>query len=339
MFVLSWAFPLLAPEPFGQDDLQLRAHTRDGQRSCKLVEMPNGPSIRQQPLVSIVTPSLNAASFIEKTIESVLRQDYPSVEYIVMDGGSSDGTLEILDRYRDRLRYSSEPDAGAADAVNRGFLKTHGSIFAWLSADDVYYPGAISAAVARLSSYPSAGAVYGEAMWIDDQDAPLGRYPSEAPFRKEMLERECCICQPSSFMRREAFAAAGMLDVRLRFAFDYDLWIRMSRSYELAAVQDLLAMSRMHPGNLTLGQRRRALEETIQMLRQHYGYVPLSWIYSYLNFFRNGTDQFFQRMPRSPRIFLSSLWLGTYYNRLHIWRYWREWASNFTLGLKERIFG
>lgn len=278
-----------------------------------------------QPLVSVVTPCLNAARFIEKTIESVLGQDYAPLEYIVMDGGSSDGTLEILDRYRDRLQYFSRVDAGAADAVNRGFLASRGSVFAWLSADDVYAPGAIRAAVAHLRSHPEAAAIYGEAMWIDEQGSPIRRYPTVAPFQKQMLANDCGICQPACFLRREAFEAAGMLDASLRFAFDYDLWIRLSRSRGLAAVPNLLAMSRMYASNITLGRRRMGFQETIRIVREHFDYVPFSLVYCYLSFLRDGRDQFFQPLRPSPVVFLASFFAGSYYNRRHLWRYWREW--------------
>src|SRR6266545_6693676 len=105
-----------------------------------------------QPLVSIITPSLNQAAFIAAAIESVLMQDYPSIEYIVVDGGSSDGTLEILKRYGDRVRWISEPDAGQSDAIDKGVRLTHGEILAWLNADDLYLPRAVSAAVAALAA-------------------------------------------------------------------------------------------------------------------------------------------------------------------------------------------
>ena len=291
-----------------------------------------------QPLVSVVTPCLNAAGFIERTIRSVVDQDYDAVEYIVIDGGSTDGTLEILDGYRGRLRYFSAPDAGVADAVNRGFLKTQGSIFAWLSADDLYYPGAIAAAVARLASCPEAAAIYGQANWIDTHGAPLGRYPTVIPYRKQMLERECSICQPACFMRREAFESVGMLNPRLRFTFDYDLWIRLAQSHRLAAVDDLLAMSRMHPRNLTLSQRRAALHESIRLLQQHYEYVPLNWIYCYLSFLRDGRDQFFEPLQPSIAVFLWSFWAGSYYNFHRPWDFWREWFANVPVGLR-RIRG
>lgn len=278
-----------------------------------------------EPLVSIVTPCLNAARFVRKTIDSVLSQDYPQLEYIVMDGGSRDGTLEILEEYRGRLRFFSAPDKGVADAVNRGFLQAHGSILAWLSADDLYYPGAVRTAVARLSAHPDAAAVYGEATWIDEEGRPLRRYPTGIPYRKEMLAHECCVCQPSCFMRREAFEAVGMLDPRLRFVFDYDLWIRLSQSYRMVVTPELLAMSRMHSANLTLGQRGGVLRESIEVLQGHYQYVPLNWIYCYLSFLRTGTDQFFGGFRSAPATFLFSFFAGSLYNRRHLGRFWSEW--------------
>jgi len=117
-----------------------------------------------EQLVSIVTPSFNSAQFIERTIQSVLAQDYPRIEYIVMDGGSTDGTVEILERYRARLSFVSARDNGAAEAINRGFARASGSIFAWLNADDTYLPGAVAAAVSALASCPEAAAVYGEGL-------------------------------------------------------------------------------------------------------------------------------------------------------------------------------
>src|SRR4051794_35635564 len=120
-----------------------------------------------EPLVSIVTPCLNSAPYIERTIESVLAQDYPRIEYTVMDGGSTDGTLAVLERYGGRLRHVSAPDGGAADAINKGLARSQGSIVAWLNADDEYLPGAVSLAVRELLGRPDAAVVYGEGVWID----------------------------------------------------------------------------------------------------------------------------------------------------------------------------
>jgi len=283
------------------------------------------------PLVSIVTPAFQARRFIEETIESVLGQDYPHIEYVVMDGGSSDGTRELLARYGKRLQYVSEPDNGAADAINRGFERTRGAIFAWLNADDLYLPGAVSTAVRRLSEMPECAVVYGEGKWIDEYGGDLGRYPVRMPYRREDFERECGICQPAAFMRREAFQTVGMLRPELLFTFDYDLWIRLAREHQFAAVPDVLAASRMHRDNKTLGSRNGVFEENIGLLKQHYGYVPVNWVYGYLAYQRDGRDQFFEPLRHSAAMYLSSLPAGIRYNWHHPWRYLREWGSRLTL--------
>ncbi len=151
----------------------------------------------EQPLVSVITPSLNMGRFIRPTIESVLGQDYPRLEYIVMDGGSSDDTLYILKSYAGRIACFSEPDLGAADAVNRGFRRAQGSVLAFLNADDTYLPGAIAAAVGALQSHPEAAVVYGNAHWVDAAGRTLGRYPTRA-FDAALLAQECFICQPAT---------------------------------------------------------------------------------------------------------------------------------------------
>ena len=291
----------------------------------------------QGPLVTIVTPCLNAAAFIARTVESVLNQDYPHIEYIVMDGGSSDGTVDVLEAWRGRLECISAPDGGAADAINRGFLRSHGTIFGWLNADDTYQPGAISAAVRSLVSTPEAAVVYGQGVWTDAEDRVLGPYPTVSPYDAAHWERECFICQPAAFMTRGAFEAAGMLDPDLRSSFDYDLWIRLSRGNLFVAIPEILAASRMHPGNKSLGQRRQVFQESIRLLQRHFGFVPVSWIYGYLSFLRDGRDQYFQPLRHSALTYLASLPVGSCYNYKHAWRYWREWASNITARNLKRI--
>jgi glycosyltransferase involved in cell wall biosynthesis len=293
--------------------------------------------MEQGPLVTIVTPCLNAAPFIARTVESVLNQDYPHIEYIVMDGGSSDGTVDVLEAWRGRLEWASAPDGGAADAINRGFLRSHGTIFGWLNADDTYRPGAISAAVRSLVSTPEAAVVYGQGVWTDAEDRVLGVYPTVSPYDAAHWERECFICQPAAFMTRRAFEAVGMLDPHLQSAFDYDLWIRLSRGHLFVAIQEILAASRMHPGNKSLGQRRQVFQEAIRLLRRHFGFVPVSWIYGYLSFLRDGRDQYFQPLRHSAPTYLASLPVGSCYNYKHVWRYWREWASNITARNLKRV--
>ena len=181
------------------------------------------------PLVSIITPTYNMAKYLSETIESVLAQDYPNIEYIVVDGGSTDGSLEILERYQGRLRYFSEPDRGPSDAAAKGFRQARGEIFAWLNADDTYLPGAVRTRRRvscrhirkRMSSTAKAGGSMKAARII-------GRYPT-LPFDPKILERECFICQPAAFIRAEAYRRCE-LDPAITQAFDYDLWIRMAKA-------------------------------------------------------------------------------------------------------------
>lgn len=295
----------------------------------------SGQNVREQPLVSVVTPSYNMAIFLPDAIESVLSQDYLAIEYIVMDGGSQDGTLAILERYKDRLRYVSQPDRGATDAVNRGFRLTRGEIFAWLSADDLYYPGAVRAAVAYLLAHPEAGAVYGEACWIDAVGNYLGPYPTR-PCDALRLEQECQICQPACFVRREVFESAGMLDTSLHFAFDYDLWIRIARRHRFGYIPDRLAASRMHPQNKTLVQRPKALRESMEVLRRHYSYIPPSWVYTYCRHLLDPRAQCLQPVRPSALAYCLSLPVGWLRNPRRLWRYWREWAAPLIERLRHR---
>ena len=163
------------------------------------------------------------AQHLPATIESVLSQDYPRIEYIVVDGGSTDGSLEILGRYHDRLRWHTGKDKGPSDAAHRGFLEARGEVFAWLNADDIYLPGAVRTGVEYLAAHPDIDVVYGEAYWIDDQGAVIRRYPT-LPFDPKVLERDCFICQPASFIRASSYKGCG-LDPDVARSFDYDLWI------------------------------------------------------------------------------------------------------------------
>lgn len=249
-----------------------------------------------------------------------------------MDGGSNDGTLQILERYRDRLQFVSAPDDGAPDAINRGFRRSRGSIFNWIGSDDLYLPGAIRAAVERFNDAPHAGVVYGGGVWIDEEGKELGDYPVAQPFDAAMLARECPLCQPAAFMRREVFEAAGLLRPELHFTFDYDLWIRLSKICRFEYLSRPLAASRMHRANKTLGSRTAVFKENIELLRRHFGYVPLNWVYGYLTYLRDGRDQFFDKLEHSPWTYLMSLPAGLKYNYRHPWRYWREWSGKLSAG-------
>ena len=284
-------------------------------------------SALDQPLVSIVTPCFNAAKFIEETIQSVLAQDYPRTEYIVMDGGSTDGTVEILKRYQQHLQWISEPDRGAADAINRGFAISHGEIFAYLNADDLYLPGAVTTAVRSFEG----DAVYGGAWWIDEAGERLAPYPVR-DFDSELLARECFICQPASFIRRDAFENVGGMDPELSLTFDYEFWMRLAKTHDIRRVDGTLALSRMHRTNKSLGQRAGVFRETFYILRRHYGYVPFPWIYAYLCYRADGRDQFFEPFQPSVLRYLESLPKGLAENPTAMGRYFVEWFRVMSWG-------
>ncbi len=199
-----------------------------------------------QPLVTIVTPSYNQGAYLEATIRSVLEQDYPNLEYLVVDGGSSDNSVEIIRRHADRITWwVSEKDAGQSDAINKGLRRARGEIVGWLNSDDVYEPGAVSAAVAAFKAAPGAGLVYGDARSID----PAGRQFNlmrARPYDLVDLLAYSIICQPASFMRREVLDAAGHLQADYHLLMDHLLWIRMAQRAALVYVPQVWASARYH---------------------------------------------------------------------------------------------
>ena len=281
-------------------------------------------TVADSPLVSIVTPSYNMAGFIRAAIESVLTQDYTPIEYIVIDGESTDGTIEILESYRGHLQYVNEKDLGPADAIHKGFAKAGGEILAWLNADDTYEPGAVRYAVEYLTAHPQADVLYGEGWWIAPDGHPIRPYPTQ-PFDAGVLERDCFICQPATFLRSSAYRGC-QIDREMKFSFDYDLWIRMSKQEcRFVYAPRHLANTRMHPDSLTLGKRREVFHASMRLLRRHYGHVPFSWVFGYAALRIDGRDQFFEPLRPSIWKYLLSLPLGIWLNRSRPLRFFREW--------------
>lgn len=230
------------------------------------------------PSFAVITPSFNQGPFIERTIQSVVSQDVAGVDYLVVDGGSTDDTVATLSRYASRLRFVSEPDRGQAHAVNKGIAGTAGDVIGWLNSDDVYYPGALRAVQRYFGAHPDVDVVYGQADHIDAADRILEPYPSE-PWSPSRLVERCFLCQPAVFFRRRVIERLGGLDERLHFCLDYELWLRFaSADVGVGFLPRRLAGSRMYASNKTLGQRVRAHAETNDMLRRHLGTVPDRWL-------------------------------------------------------------
>jgi glycosyltransferase involved in cell wall biosynthesis len=266
------------------------------------------------------------AQFLPQTIESIFSQDYPNLEYIVADGGSTDGTLDLLRGYGDRLRWFSEPDRGPSDAAWKGFRQATGDIFIWLNADDTFLPGAIHTAVAYLQAHPEIDIVYGEGWWIDEQGAVISRYPT-LPFDASVLERDCFICQPTSFMRASAYRRCE-LDPAVNGSFDYDLWIRMAKAgLRFAAVPQYLANSRMHRGGYSLRERADVFRASMGLLQRHYGYIPLNWILGFTAFRLDGRDQFFEPLRPTLWKYLASLPVGLWKNPRKPLKFLGEWLA------------
>jgi glycosyltransferase involved in cell wall biosynthesis len=175
----------------------------------------------RQPLVSIITPSFNQGRYLEETMLSVLQQDYPNIEYIVIDGGSTDNSIEVIHRYESRLGYwISERDKGQTEALNKGFAHAHGEILAWLNSDDVYYPGAVSEAVKFLLENPDIGMVYGDLDFINEDGRIIGRFKAAQTHLKKLRRGFVHIPQPAAFFKATHWKKIGPLDPGYFFAMD-----------------------------------------------------------------------------------------------------------------------
>jgi len=203
-------------------------------------------------LVSVVVPCLNRAHLIVPTLESILGQDYPRIECIVADGGSTDGTVEILMRYSDRIRWFSEPDRGHADAINKGWQRSRGDVLAWLNADDMWVvPGAVSQAVGYLREHSDVDLVYGECEAVDMEGRLIARsYHHEWDLEHAVVQCDYCIPQPTSFIRRRVLERVGWLDTSFMSKKDHELWLRVGLTGTIRSIPALLARERIGPGYL-----------------------------------------------------------------------------------------
>ena len=224
------------------------------------------------PLVSIVTPSYNHGRFIRATIESVLGQDYPHIEYIVMDGGSTDETVSVMRDYGSRVRFISEPDQGQSHAINKGFRMARGSILFWLNSDDVILPGAVRQAVNGFHENPQAGVVYGEGYLMDERGKITRRFPYTEPFNLwRLIYLSDYILQQTAYFRRAAIEQAGYVREDLHFAMDWDLLIRIGKKFPLHYIPEYMGVLREYEAAKSFSGGVRRAREIARVLREHTG--------------------------------------------------------------------
>ena len=260
------------------------------------------------PKISVVVPSFNTGNFIETTLQSIVNQDYPNIECIVMDGGSTDGTLEILKKYEGRITWTSEKDKGQSDAINKGLQKTTGDIMAFLNADDVYEPGCFRKVADYFQQHPATQWLYGKCYIIDKDNKEIRRWLTaykhfwQKRYTYNRILLLNFIPQPAAFWRRELWEEIGLFDVNEHWAMDYDYWLRAGVKYPPGFIDDYLARFRFHAvskssrgyvvanrTSLELSKKYGAAQQRGYLLPlQYLNYYIVIGIYSMLKLFASG---------------------------------------------------
>jgi len=227
------------------------------------------------PKISIITPSFNQGQFIEETIQSVLNQKYPNLEYIVIDGGSTDNTLDVLKKFEGKLKWISEKDKGQSDGINKGFKMATGDIVAWLNSDDYYLPGALHEVARFFIKNPKAQWVTGDYKIINAEGKEIQKYivwykrllrlfPTFG-----MLSFANYIIQPSTFWKSNLLKRVGLLDLKLHFEMDYEYWLRMFQQEKLHVLKKRLSAFRIHKNSKGGSQYKKQFREEVVTLKKY----------------------------------------------------------------------
>ncbi|MCP4270022.1 MAG: glycosyltransferase [Candidatus Brocadiaceae bacterium] len=251
------------------------------------------------PLVSIITPSFNQGSFLEETIQSVLNQDYPNIEYIIIDGGSDDNSVEIIKKYQNSFAYwVSKKDRGQTHALIKGFSRARGEYITWLCSDDILEPSMISISVDYHQRHADIGATFGDRIRIDHKGNiySLDRYPK---FRPWLLKFGFSIPQETSLIKREAYDAVGGLDESLHMAMDYDLWCKISKNFCIDHIPTVLGRFRAHASN-----KSTILTEQITSSGFSKGFAS-EFSEVYMKYFNKPPSTLMLKFERYARAFLS----------------------------------
>ena len=229
------------------------------------------------PQVTVAVPSHNQGRYLEQALESIFAQQV-AVEVFVADGGSSDGSVEILRRWAPRLAgWRSHADAGQAAAINEAIAKGSAPFVCWLNSDDTLEPGGLAALLRALQESPEAPMAYGR-VWNLDEASGRRKPVLVRPFSERLMAQLCIVSQPGTLVRRAAWEGVGGVDARLHMAMDYDLWWRLYRRYGTPRFVDaFVAVNREHEATKTATRRRAHYREAMEVVRRHYGRVPLKW--------------------------------------------------------------
>ena len=287
------------------------------------------------PTVTVVTPAYNQADFLRDTIESVLSQDYPNIEYVVLDDGSTDHTRKILEEYGDQFYWETQKNIGQTATINKGWAMTSGEIITWLNSDDTFLPNAVREAVAYFDEHPETGIVFGDSMFTDPAGKYLERSAPQPPFEYKSFLINCnnTVAQPSTYIRRAVIEAVGELDPRFFYAMDWDLWIRAGLKFRIDYVNALWSTYRLHSESKTVAHAIKAAPELEYMyqkffsrddlpgeIRSYKSEAMMNMAFRSAGYYLNGGDR--RSASRMSRLAVRANPLGMFsYENLHKFLY------------------